>query len=91
MANPIIILPIVLSVIIIFFIFTTPLDETFLGSQLEDFFPVNWDDVTDRNIVKNIVPIELKENQGKFCRVYAEKFSLITEHDYFVNAEKLIQ
>ena len=91
MTNSIIILPIILSVIIIFFIFTTPLEETFLGEQLENFGSVNWNDVDERNIVKNTVPIELKENQGKFCKVYAEKFSLITEHEYFVNAEKLIQ
>jgi len=91
MANSIIFLPIVLSVIIVFFIFTTPLDETFLGSQLDDFIDVNWNDVNERDIIKNMIPVELKETQGKFCKVYAEKFSLIVDHEYFVNAEELIQ
>lgn len=91
MANQIIIIPLALLAIVIFFIFTNPIEDTFLGSQLDKLTGIDWSEVNERDIVKNSVPVELKENQGKFCKVYAEKFSLITEHVYFVNAEKLIQ
>lgn len=91
MVNQIVLLPIVLAVIVTFLLFTNPLDETFLGYQLENFIDVNWNDVKPRNTIKNTVPLELIEDQGSLCKVHSEKFHLITDHVYFKNAEKLIK
>jgi len=90
MANQIILIPIVLAVIVVFFLFTNPIENTLLGSQLEKFTSVDWSEVKERDIVKNTVPIELIESQDITCKVYAEKFYLIVDHDYFTNSKKLI-
>ncbi|MCJ8305556.1 MAG: hypothetical protein HRU07_00735 [Nitrosopumilus sp.] len=90
MTNTIFLIPIILVGIIALFLITNPLDESFLGSQLESFTPINWDDVIDRNIVKNTVLIQLKELQGNLCKVHSDKFQLIVDHNYFINSNKLV-
>jgi len=62
--------------------------DTLLGSWLEQFSEPNWDEVAERNIVKNSIPIVLEEQDGK-CKVSAQKFDVIIEHPYFIRGNEL--
>ena len=64
--------------------------NSLLGIVVEPFTAANWDEVENRNIVKNSIPIILlDETFGGQCKVSAENFSLITSHQYFINSNQL--
>jgi len=59
-----------------------------LSEQLSD---VNWNEVTQRNIVKNSIPIVLITDHGDQCIVDAGDFNLIIDHNYFERSGDLIR
>ncbi len=80
-----IILPIV---IVISFYFHS--SDSITGTIYEYFSAPVWDEVRERDIVKNSIPIISQGNlNGGNCSVYAEKFDTIIEHKYFVQGEEL--
>ncbi len=80
-----IILPIV--IVISFYFYSS---DSILGTINEYFSTPVWDEVRERDIVKNSIPIIYQENLNTGdCSVYAEKFDLIIEHQYFVRGEEL--
>lgn len=85
------IIPIIILAIVILFLVTKPLEETFLGSQMEKFTKVNWNEVIERNIVKNTALITLVEKQDKFCKVYSPKFFQIINNELFIKSQMLIE
>lgn len=66
-----------------------PIEKTYLGLFFEPFIPANWDEILDRNIVKNVIPIVLLETITDDCKVHAPAFDLIIDHQYFKRAEDL--
>jgi len=61
-----------------------------MGTIYEYFSAPIWDEVRERDIVKNSIPIIYQENlKGGDCSVYAENFDIIIEHKYFVRGEEL--
>ena len=78
----------VIAVIVILVLIFVPLDQTYVGIFMEQFSKVNWDEVSTRNIVKNSIPIIFIEG-SKTCKVTAENFHAILDHDYFVRSEEL--
>jgi len=80
-----IILPIV--IVISFYFYSS---DSILGTINEYFSAPIWDEVRERDIVKNSIPIIYQENlKSGTCSVYAEKFDIIIEHKYFVRGEEL--
>ncbi len=76
-------------VIITFFFFQR--SDSLLGSWLEPYSEPNWNEVPEKHIVKNSIPITLlEENNGK-CKVTAQKFDVIIEHSYFVRGNELAE
>ena len=75
------------SIIGVFFYFDV--ENSLLGTIATQFTPVNYDEVSPRNIVKNSVPVILLENDGNSCKMHAEKFFQITNHTYFVRSNEL--
>ncbi len=74
-------------VIIGFFFFQR--SDSLLGSWLEPYSEPNWDEVPEKHIVKNSIPITiLEENNGK-CKMTAQKFDVIIEHPYFIRGNEL--
>jgi hypothetical protein len=74
-------------VIVTFFFFQN--SDSLLGSWLEPYTEPNWDEVPDKHIVKNSIPvIILEENDGK-CKMIAQKFDAIIEHPYFKRGNEL--
>jgi len=55
--------------------------------QLSD---VNWDEVRERDIVKNSIPIILLEESSDDCKVSAIKFDYIVDHEYFIRSGELV-
>ena len=81
----------IIAVIVIIVLFYGPIDQSYFGVFLEQISDVNWDEVRQRNIVKNSIPIILIEQTDKNCKVSAENFEMITSHEYFVRSEDLVK
>lgn len=60
-----------------------------MNSFVEQFSDVNWDELKNRDIVKNSIPIVLLETIDKTCKVTAHNFDLIINHQYFIRADDL--
>ncbi len=72
-----------------FFFFNS--SDSLLSQTMEPFTPPNWDEVQNRNIIKNSIPIVLlEETTSEKCKVSAENFNLIISHSYFVKANQLV-
>ena len=80
---------IAMGVLVIFAFLYVPQSNTLFGSFFESFSEPNWNEVSERNIVKNSIPIILLEEQGTKCLVKAEKFDVIIDHQYFVRGNQL--
>ena len=65
--------------------------DTLFGKFIEQIGPVNWDEVREREIVKNSIPITLLEDENGKCKVHGEKFDLIIDHQYFIRSNELAQ
>ena len=75
--------------LVIFAFVYIPSSDSLFGSLIESFSGPNWDEISERNIVKNSIPINLIEEQGGKCKVTAEKFDIIVDHDYFIRGNEL--
>ena len=63
--------------------------NTVFHGFVDQFSPVNWDEVKERDIVKNTMPIKLLEKTGDSCKVYAEKFDYVIDYPPFVKSKEL--
>ena len=75
--------------LVIFAFFYVPRSDSLFGSLIESFSGPNWDEVSERNIVKNSIPVIKLEEQGTKCKVKAEKFDVIINHSYFIRGNEL--
>jgi len=82
---------IVAAVLVVAVFYFNPVESNYLNPVLENFKPVDWDDVKPRNIVKNSIPITLIEETGGKCKVKADTFDLIIDHQYFIRANDLVR
>lgn len=65
--------------------------NSLLSQTIEPFTSPNWDEVQNRDIIKNSIPIIfLEETTSGKCKVSAENFDLIISHSYFVKADQLV-
>ena len=64
--------------------------NTMFSQFFEEYTPVNWDEVHDRNIIKNSIPIELIEKMNGDCKVSVEKFFMIVDHEPFIRSKELV-
>lgn len=65
--------------------------ESLFGVVINQFEPINWDEIFPRNIVKNSIPIELLETNGNSCTVTGENFEMITSFVYFVRSHEVTE
>ena len=77
--------------LVLFAFFYIQNDESVFTFVVDKFTKVNWDEIKERNIVKNSIPITLISDQGSQCLVNAENFDLIVDHEYFVRSDVLIR
>jgi len=76
-------------VIVTFFFFQR--SDSLLGSLVEPYSEPKWDEVPEKHIVKNSIPITiLEENNGK-CKMTAQKFDVLIEHPYFIRGNELAE
>lgn len=64
--------------------------NTVFSQFFESFTPVNWDEVHEREIVKNSMPVYLIESIDGSCKVNAEKFFMIVDHEPFIRSKELV-
>ena len=80
---------IAIGIVIILVLIYAPIEKSMFGVFLEQFSKVNWNEVKERNIVKNSIPIIFLEEKGSSCIVNAENFDLIISHEYFKRSADL--
>ncbi len=80
---------IAIGIVIILVLIYAPIEKSMFGVFLEQFSKVNWNEVKERNIVKNSIPIILLEEKGTSCIVNADSFDLIISHEYFERSAEL--
>jgi len=80
---------IAIGVIVILVLIYAPIEKSMFGVFLEQFSKVNWNEVKERNIVKNSIPIIFLEEKDSSCIVNAENFDLIISHEYFERSADL--
>ncbi len=78
-----------MAALVIFAFFYLQRSDSILGSLLEQFSEPNWDEVIERNIVKNSIPIVILEELDGKCMVTGQKFDVIIEHPYFIRGNEL--
>ncbi len=78
-----------MAALVIFAFFYLQRSDSLLGSLLEQFSEPNWDEVVERNIVKNSIPIVILEELNGKCMVTGQKFDVIFEHPYFMRGDDL--
>ena len=78
-----------IGIVVIIVLMFTSVEKSMLGVFLEQFSKVDWDEVKERNIVKNSIPISLIEEKGGKCLVDAKNFDLIIDHSYFIRSGDL--
>ena len=75
--------------IVIIALYLIPLENTYLGLFFEQISEPNWNDIEDRDIVKNTIPVILNETMNDKCKVSAPTFNLIIDHQYFKRGAEL--
>ena len=80
---------IAIGIVIILVLIYMPIEKSMFGVFLEQFSKVDWNEVKERNIVKNSIPIIFSEEKGSSCIVNADNFDLIISHEYFERSADL--
>ncbi len=80
---------IAIGIVIILVLIYMPIEKSMFGVFLEQFSKVNWNEVKERNIVKNSIPIIFLEEKDSSCIVNADNFDLIISHEYFERSADL--
>jgi len=78
-----------IGVVIVLVLMFTSVEKSMLFVFLEQFSKVDWNEVKERNIVKNSIPIIFLEEKGSSCIVNADNFDLIISHEYFERSTDL--
>ena len=80
---------IAIGVIVILVLIYAPIEKSMFAVFLEQFSKVDWNEVKERNIVKNSIPIIFLEEKDGGCIVNAENFDLIISHEFFERSADL--
>jgi len=78
-----------IGVVVILVLIFVPIEKSMFGVFLEQFSKVDWNEVKERNIVKNAIPIILLEEKDGRCIVNAANFDRIISHEYFKRSADL--
>ena len=65
------------------------LEYTVFRVLFDPFIEANWDEISERHIVKSSIPITVVEKQGNECVVSAYKFDVIVYHGFFTKGVEL--
>ena len=80
---------IAIGIVVILVLIFAPIEKSMFFVFLEQFSKVDWNEVKERNIVKNSIPIIFLEEKGSSCIVNADNFDLIISHEYFERSADL--
>ena len=78
---------IIIGIVIV--VLATDTSGSILMKGMEQFAALDWDEVRERDIVKNSIPVNLLDETDQGCKVTANHFDQIIDHVYFVKAEQL--
>lgn len=66
-------------------------ENSLVSLFFNQYTPVVWDEVIERNIVRSSIPIELLVMENNNCTVSAKNFDKIVDHQYFVKSNDIIR
>lgn len=61
-------------------------DNSMLGVVVAPFMPADWDNISERYIVKNAVLLSLVGEVGDKCIMHSEKLTGMFDHEYFISS-----
>ena len=74
---------IIIGIIAVFLI--TDTSESIFMQSMEPFTTVDWDEVRERDIIKNSIPIELLNETNQGCITTAVNFDTIINNSDFIS------
>ena len=80
---------VIAAVLVIFAFFYFQNSDTAFFVFVKQFTEVNWDEVKEKDILKNSIPIVLLEEIGDKCKFSAVRFDYIISHEYFIRSDEL--
>jgi len=80
---------IAMAILVVIAFFFMQDSDTLFGSLIAQTTPLDWDEVQERDIVKQSIPIILLEKDGEQCKVDANNFDIIVDHQYFLRGGEL--
>jgi len=63
--------------------------DSIFNKLIEPVEPVNWSEVSPREIVKNSILITLLEKNGNDCKIEAKKLDVLLSPDYFTRSQEV--
>ncbi len=63
--------------------------DSIFGKLVETVGPVNWNEVSPREIVKNSIPITLLEKNENDCKLDAKNLDIVLSPAYFIRSEEV--
>ena len=80
-------LAVIASIILIF----ATNEDSLVFLVFNQYTPVVWDEVLERNIVRSSIPIESISKENNNCIVTAKNFDTIIDHQYFVRSSEIAE
>ena len=78
-------LAIIASLILIF----ATNEDSLVFLVFNQYTPVIWDEISERDIVRSSIPIEILEMEDNTCTVSAKNFDKIVDHQYFTRSDEI--
>lgn len=78
------------AIVIIVLMFATN-ENSLVFLFFNQYSSVIWEDVSERDIVRSSIPIEIISNDNENCIVTAKNFDVIVDHKYFIRSSELVE
>jgi len=69
--------------------YTGYLEKSLIGIAINEFTEPNWDEINERYIVENAIPLTILEDNADQCVLEAKFLDRIIDHAYFKRGDEL--
>jgi hypothetical protein len=76
--------------VILILIFATN-ENSLVFIVFNQYSPVDWEEVFERNIVRSSIPIEVISKEQNDCIILAKNLDKIINHQYFIRSSELVE
>lgn len=77
------------AALVLALVFVPWYNYSILGKVVEPFVPADWDNISEKDIVRNTVLLSLVEESGGGCLMHSEKLVGMFDHPYFIRSMEM--